>query len=336
MGPFDRYHQAMAEQLSIFGHWERVVPAVQEEAPPPPPPPPVPIDPRQVDLLSGPQPLRAALEEACLALDAAEVRRAHQELFSRFLGQGWAARALEWADTIEWLVGRGAEVPGVDEQVARARALAEAGGAARLPEAPGYLLDGVRLAALRRAVGRLVAERGAAASLPDGRPAAYLLLAAGDADGAHSALEAACATVASVDARWLGYFGEAAWRRGQAHQALELYCRACLEDPLAVDQEQLTCQPVLDLVDLGEDLELEVPVLAFVPVLADLRGLLLLDDRALQPWPSPTLAQRLCGLLRRYRIRRAAGSLDEGARIEAKRELMRVAPRGLRELLRAI
>lgn len=326
----------MAEQLSIFGLWERVQPEVIKEPPPPPLRAPAPIDPRQVNLLSGPQPLRASLEDACLALDPSAVRRAHEELFRRFLGQGWAARAPEWAQSIEWLVGKGGEVPSVEEQGARAQALLGEDGAARLPEAPGYLLEGLRSAAVRRAVERLVAERGVTARLPDGRPAGYLLLLAGDARGARSSLEQACAAVDLADARWLGYLGEAAWRCGDVHAALEAYALACLVDPLAVDSESITCRPVLDLIDLGDDLELDPPVLGYVPVLADLHGTHPLDDRAIDLRLEPTTARKLAGLLRRYRARRSAGTLDEAARIEAKREMLRLAPAGLRELFRRI
>ena len=326
----------MAEQLSIFGLWEVVKPEVIEEPPPPPPPPPVPVDPRQVDLLNGAQPLRSTLEDACIGLDADAVRRAHEELLRRFLGQRWADRAPGWAESIDWLVGRAGEELTVDEAVARAQAVLGPEGQARFPEAPGYVLKGVRSSALGRAVERLVAERGAGARLSDGRPAGYLLLLADDAPRARSVLAAACASGGFSDARWLGYLGEAAWRCGEVSAALDAYGVACLEDPTAVDMEMVTCQPVLDLIDLGEDRELEAPVLGYLPVLADLNAVHPLDDRALELPSQPTPARRLAALLRGYRSLRASGALDEPARIGAKREMLRVAPAGLRELLRRI
>lgn len=327
----------MAEQLSIFGLWERVEPAAVEELPPPPPPPPpAPIDPRQVDLLTGAQPLRADLEEACVALDAPAVRAAREALLSRFLGQDWAARALDWADAIEWLVGRPGEALAAQTQVERALVLVGADGELRFPAAAKWLVVEIRRAALGRAVERLVAEQGPGARLDDGRPAGVLLLLAGDAERAHPMLAAACAARGEPDARWLGYLGEAAWRCGQSHGALEAYGRACLVDPTAIDEAQLTCTPVLDLVDLGVDLELEPPVLAYVPVLADLQAVLMLDDLALTAPPGATAPRRLAALLRAYRGARAAGTLDEAARIAAKRELLRLAPVGLKELLRRI
>jgi len=327
----------MAEQLSIFGLWERVVaPPEEEPPPPPPPPPPAPVDPRQVDLLTGAQPLRAVLEEACVALDAPAVRLAREALFSRFLGQDWAGRALDWADAIEWLVGRAGETLDAQAQVERALALEGADAELRFPEAAKWLLVEVRRAALGRAVERLVAEQGPGARLDDGRPAGVLLLLAGDAERAHPVLTAACAELREQDARWLGYLGEAAWRSGQHHGALAAYCHACLVDPTAIDEALLTCAPVLDLVDLGVDLELEAPVLAYVPVLADLQAVLMLDDLALATPPGAAAPRRLAALLRAYRSARAAGTLDEAGRLAVKRELLRLAPVGLKELLRRI
>lgn len=327
----------MAEQLSIFGHWEPVcAEALAPERPPPtPPPPPAPVDPRQVDLLSGAPLFRAALDEALVALDAEGVRRAHQELVRRFLGQSWAERAPRWADDVEWLVGTLNAPLELEAQVARALELSRSDAALRLDGAPSYLVRAVRAAALRRASERLLAERGAAAELADGRPAGWLLLLAGEPAAARAALEAGCAALSPPRARWLGYLGEAAWRCGDASAALAALSAACLQDAKAVDLEVVTCTPLLDLVDLGEDLELE-PALDYLPVLADLRGVCALQGH-MSSYQARSPAQRLAERLAWYRTERAKGGLaDDAARLAAKRELLALAPGGLKELLRRL
>jgi hypothetical protein len=127
---------------------------------------------------------------------------------------------------------------------------------------------------------------------------------------------------------------EAATLAGDAETALLAWCRAELVDPASVDVTRVETPAVLDLLDQAEDLELPTPLAGWVPVLADLTGLVLLDDLALRESPNPLASQAVAKLLREYRARR--GALDEKARVAMKRELLRIAPEGLRELMRPL
>lgn len=328
----------MAEQLTIFGSWEQVAPRPVEERPPPPtPPPPPPIDPRQVDLLSGPMPLRAKLELACEALDAAALREAHAALVQKFLGQRWTERAPEWAEGIEWLVGTKSAPLTAEGQVERARSLLDDGAArARFPEVTDYLLGRIRSGALHRAAARLTAEHGPGARLDDGRPAGYLLLLANDPALARAYFTAAEEVDTAPDARRLGYLGEAASRVGDETAALRAYATASLIDAAAIDAEALQCAPVLELLGEAEDRELPEAAINYLPALADLLGKLPLDDAALNPPPGAGYARRLAKLLRDYRRKRARRDFGQQARLAAKREMHVDAPEGLKELLRGL
>jgi hypothetical protein len=318
--------RAVAEQMTILGLWERTAPG---EAPPEPlPPPPLPpVDPRQQDLLGGAQVLRGKLEDACIALDAPTVRALHAELLARFGSRRWAGRVPAWADGVAWLVE--------DEPAPRALSLGtDEVARARFPSAPGELIRLIRLSALRRAAQQLIAQGGAAASLPDGRPAGWLVLCGGDFALARALLSAACEAVGNENGLWLGYLGEAAWGMGDRFSALKAYCAASLVDPQRIDVEGVLCPPVLELLDSADELELTEPSQSWLAVLADLGTMHALEDRALQLPAEPTDVQRLAALLRTWRKDRA--SLDERAKIEAKRAMAKLAPPGLRELLRRL
>jgi len=318
--------RSVAEQLNILGLWERTAPG---EAPPPPlPPPPLPpVDPRQEDLLGGAQALRAKLEDACIALDSATVRTLHAELLAQFGSQRWAERVPAWADGVSWLL-----------QVEPARRALELGdpevARVRFPSASGELIRLIRLSALRRAAQQLIARDGAAASLPDGRPAGWLVLAGGDFALARSLLSAACEAVGNSNGLWLGCLGEAAWGMGDRFSALKAYCAASLVDPQRIDVDGVACRPVLELLDTADELELSDPSQSWLAVLADLQTMHALDDGALQLPADPTPARRLAALLRTWRRDRV--SLDERAKLEAKRAMAKLAPPGLRELLRRL
>jgi hypothetical protein len=177
----------MAEQLSILGLWERVPEGERVPEPPPPPPaPPPPVDPRQVDLLTGAQVFRSRLEDACAALDGPALRLAHEELNRRFLSQAWATRAPDWADSLDHF--NAASTP----EAMGERALGLLDAARTLPDAPRTIVRAVQSAATTRAAQALLADKGAAAQLADGRPAGVLPLLAGDAAHAETLLRAAC------------------------------------------------------------------------------------------------------------------------------------------------
>lgn len=288
------------------------------EPPPPPLPAALPVDPRQEDLLRGAHALRAKLEAACVALEAVEVRALHAELLASFGTQRWAEQVPAWADALAWLV----------EADLTARALSVR--IERFPGISGALFESVRSAALSRAALQLIAAQGAAAALPDGRPAGFLAFVGGDFLLARTLLAAACVEVGHSNAQWLGYLGEAAWRLGDQHTALKTYCTASLVDPARIDADCVTCEPVLELLDLQDELELSDVPFSYLAVLADLQGKQALEEVVLPAEASPPL--RLAALLRAYRRDRPA----ENARIEAKRALARLAPPGLRELLRRL
>lgn len=318
----------MAEQLTILGLWERTAPGEAEEAAPLPAPPSLPPpDPRQHDLLSGPHLLRFKIEEACIALDAGAVRVAHANLLAHSIGQKWG----DWADGIAWLV----EPTTGEESAQRALSLTTTADV-RFPGAPRFLREKVRAAALGRAVQQLISAGGPAAALSDGRPAGYLALVSGDFAQARTLLTAACDATAHSNARWLGYLGEASWRLQESFAAMQCWCRASLIDPSRIDLDWLTAAPVLELLDLHDELEVSEEPLSYLAVLADLLGKHPLDDFAIEVPANATTPRRLAALLRAYRRDRASGALGEAARIEAKRALARLAPPGLRELLRRL
>lgn len=336
----------MAEQLTIFGLWENVVPEPRTEPDPPsPPPPPPPIDPRQADLLSGPQTMRAALLADCQALDAEAVRARHAALTSRFTGQRWADGAPAWACGIEWLVGAPAGSLSLDEQLGRAlELLDDAVAAARFPSLPRYLLALVRAESLRRAGLRLVEERGPLARAPNGEPAGWLLVVARDASGAREQLAAAIAAAPPdsgdregefpVGRTW-SWLAEAEWLGDDVDAALRAYVHACLHGDALVEP-QITCEAILDLFDAAADFELPEPVTDWIPAIADLLGAARLPEAALEVPAGAPPGRRLAAELALYRRARAGTGRDEATKIEAKRRMLKLAPPTLRELLRKI
>ncbi len=324
----------MAEQLTFQALLERksaepdgnVEPEAPRESPPLLPPP---ADPLGSDLFTGAPMLRARLVAACSALDAPAVRRVHAELLKKFHSQEWAGQAPAWAAGIEWLV----EPAKALEQAQRALGLLESETAAlRFPRAPEAILRPVRRTALGRAAQRVVDEGGPAAQLDDGRPAAVLALLGGDWPLAVRLLTDACA--ARPEASWFVSLAEAATLSGEEETALRAWSGAGLVGPDTVDLARVETPAVLDLLDQAEELELPAPLLGWVPVLADLTGAAGLDDLAFRESPKTHLSQSVAALLRGYRARR--GALEEKARVALKRELAKVAPAGLRELIRPL
>lgn len=318
----------MAQQLNFFGAWETVVAA--PDLPPPPVVVPVvaPVDPRQAVLFEGPHSCRREAELACEALDGEALRAAWRRAQALYPAWEGAQRWPTWADGLDEL--RGGE--GALAQVERALLLlSPARAAQRFPEMSGARLHQVRGSALCRAARRLQDEQGAAARLPDGRPLGFLYLLAG------RPTEAALSLRLHDHARpgqgqVLGYLGEALWRCGEERGAVLSYRDAYLHEPAAVDERELTCRPVMDLLDACGDLGLEDG--AWLPVVADLQGRLPLAAES-TPAPAGASAARLAAaLLFVYRQGQRSGQSD-AARIGQKRSLLALAP-ALRELIRRL
>lgn len=281
------------------------------------------IDPRDADLLSGPQVLRSRLLDACAALDAAEVRAVQAELEAKFLGQSWAARARDWAGVIDGLAKGSAE-----ERAARAQALAD-DPAKQLPEAPEAVVRAVLYGALRQAAVRLLAEHGPAAALHDGRAAAQLFALAEDWPAATEALRRACDVTPT--GAWLIALADAATRAGEETLVLEAWCRACLLVPAEVPVERIEVAALTELLDEAQELELPEPIAAWMPVLAAAKGLLRLEPAWI---PSgEAAAWQAARAMTRYLADRSR--MTETERIHAKREVLRAAPQ-LKGLVRAL
>lgn len=132
----------------------------------------------------------------------------------------------------------------------------------------------------------------------------------------------------------LGYLGEALWRCGRASEAVVAYRNAYLEEPLAVDEKEMTCRPVLELLDACADLELSGDPRGWLPVLGDLLGRIRLQPDCIPASQGANAAGVAAALLAAYRQRQVAG-LDEAERIARKRELLRLAP-ALKEHVRRL
>lgn len=327
----------MSEQLTFFGAAEAVPESALSAAPPNLPegrPAPVAAtDPRQCGLFEGPRADIGALEAACERLDVAAARAVWRRVARRFpewaAGESWT----RWLDDLAWLAAEG----GADAAGLVARALVFARpppDADRFAGMPPGLRDRIARGALAHAAWRLAAAQGPAAQLPDGRPAGWLLLLADRAEEAATMLAAAAASLPE-DGPVHACLGEAAWRCGRRQQALAAYVQACLVAPEAVDEAEVTCTPVHDLLDHAAELELPDPATVWVPVLADLGGHVSLLGLAVEPPVGGAAAQEVARLLHTYRRRRRDGALPEGERLALKRAMLRLAPQ-LRELVRRL
>ncbi|HEY3352328.1 MAG TPA: hypothetical protein VGQ83_03700 [Polyangia bacterium] len=303
----------MPEQLTFFGAPEAVPEAIREAAPPHPPddlPTPAAVaDPRQCGLFEGPLADIGALEAACEQLDVATARAVWRRAEQRFpewaRDQSWPL----WLDDLAWLAAD--DGPDASPLVARAQALAQTGpSSGRLAGMPAGLHDRIARGALAHAAWRLVAAHGPAAHLPDGRPAGCLLLLAGRAEEAAVMLAAAAAAL-PYDGLVHACLGEALWRRGRRQPALAAYVQACLVAPEAVDEAEVTCAPLHDLLDRAAELELPGAATEWVPVLADLEGQVSLLELAVEPPAGGPPAREGARLLRTYRRRRRDGALSD-------------------------
>lgn len=298
-------------QLNLFGIWEEA-PRPPSPQPPPAPAPPPPPEPGQGELFSHVVRLRRAAEDAALALDGGALRAVFTKLGGdRGLLRG--ARAWPtWADALEAATG------GPDALAAAALALGDSAEAARsFPQMAADLLARVRRALADRGLEALTRRDGAGATLPDGRPAAALLLEVGAVDAAIVALRGAIAEGAD-GAVWHATLAEALQVSGAADAALQPWCEALARDPSVRSAEALR-GPASELLDLAEDEELPGDPRGWVPALAELvlgvgAGRALAGDS-----PAARFGRALMAL-------RAAPRNDEAARLAAKRALVKLAP----------
>lgn len=333
----------MAEQMTLFGIWERVEelepePVAAEPLALPAEPPPVPVLPGQTDLLTGLHAERRRMELALQALDPGELRAAWQQAHDRYPGAREADDWPRWADGLEHQLGMAAAPLSGTAQASRARELFDPETAGqRFPRLAPPLLVDLRRTLLRRAHDALVAEQGPAARLDDGRAAGVLLLEAGDAAGAvrslHAALEGG-----RRDARTMADLATALARSGRMEMALVAWRDALLQDPAVVEEAELQGTPLYDLLDEIEELELPGPPLAWLPALADLAGIVRLPARLTgrkrggegsgkedgETAPARTFAVLVCRL--RQTPRDGAHAAE---RAGIKREMLRKVP-GLR------
>jgi len=257
-----------------------------------------------IDLLDGPHVYRSELEAACDALDAPRLEATLAALVARFPPPPWAdhvAPAIAWVKSLDSMSAR--------EQLDAAW---------RGGVTDDRFAQRARSAALRRALRRVLEAEGPGAELADGTPVAGLARSLSDDALATQLLWDACEARPDRGAWWLVLARQAGAREDVATRA---WCRALLIDPELDDEALTRCAPVQRLLDEAEELELE-RASRWLAVLADLKRLVLLDERALPSGDHEV--HRLARDLWRYRRDRA--SLTEAERLERKRELVRARP----------
>lgn len=318
----------MPEQLALFGPSVQVVFEAPPEPEAPPPPPLPPVDPRQCSILEGPLGHIGALQCALLQLDVAAARADWER--AAFAYPQWA-RGESWPSSID-------ELEAVLQLAASERAgrlIAQREAAAGCfpglgPELRRELLD---LLLLRTSADLLAAD-GGRALLPDGRAAGFLCLLAGNMQQAQAALAARIALYPR-DGRSRGYHAEALARTGRLREALEAFRDAFLVEPQRVDEAWISCEPVGELLDLADELDLPGDPRTWIAVLGDLTGVWPLASARVElsgvsePW------QRVADALLRFRREQRTGQPGEAERIAIKRVLLRDALQ-LRDLLRRL
>ncbi|GEM_PF-2850806 len=316
----------MRAQLTLFGDAEPIpdplVPEPLELLPTAEP------DSRQHSLFEGSLTELHALSAAFEQLDLSAARVAWARAEDRFPEwarlQGWG----RWIEDLAWL--RSAEQTwargeGVEELLALLKHSAEG----RFSGMKAELREQVVSEQISRTARQLVEAHGPKARLQDGRPVGCLALLAGRPVEAANLLGDAAAAEPG-DGQVLGYLGEALWCEGRTAEALAAYRDAYLLAPNAVDEAISTCGPIHDLLDHVSDLALPGAPGNWVPILADLEGLVFLDGTKVQlPEEGPARA------LASYRRQRQAGVLSEVERIALKRAILSQAPQ-LKELVRRL
>ena len=324
----------MPEQFPLFGSPEapsKVSPGPASRSPPPLPPA---VDPRQGSLFDGHLPGLHALEAAFEQLDVAAARAEWERSARRFPDWACSQTWPRWIEDLAWLIELERTRTAEDDarQVLALQDTGSAGGwlAGMRPELRGRIVG----AALARIAAKLLDRHGSGARLQDGRPAGYLLLAAGRAGEAAEVLASAVA-VQPQHGMVRGYLGEALWRAGRRTEAVAVYRDAYLLSPGAVDEELSTCTPIHDLLDRAEMLDLRGRAGEWVAVLGDLEGVVPLLGATVDLPPGDSASQAVARLLASYRRHQQAGAFPETERLALKREMLQRAPQ-LRELIRRL
>ncbi len=314
----------MADQLTLFGLWEAV--SDPEPAEPPVEAPvvsPVVDDPLQTDLFSG---SHVGFNQALTALGSldADALRAAADAFGRRYPEHEAPpRWRAWAST---LASKLAGEPSALADLAVGDLTVRFEGIGRA------MADVLRPAVCRRAAERLIEVGGPGARTSDGRPAARLLVMAGDPTAAVRALERAVAA-GDESAAVRVELARALGAVGRLEAALHCWRDALLLDPASADETELATTRLVEALDEAAELELPGDARAWVPALADLLHLATMPiraaDQSFEDQPG-----RLAGLLARYRAARAAGAPD-ALLLALKREMIVLAP-SLRERVRRL
>lgn len=327
-------------QLDLFGG-----PAVRTAEPPRDPVDPSPsasaghvreaatsaADARQTNLFDGPLMELGTLQIACEVPDLQAARAIWQRIRRRHPGWAEGQAWPRWLRDLSWLAG-GATRPEQEATIARAREVLDADkGSALFAGMPGAMRERIARAAAAAAERSLLTAHGPGARSEDGRPMAWVLFSMGAQEQGLSALREAAAARPD-DGKLRGYLAEALWRHGQTGPAVREYLQACLIDDRAIDEEEATCTPVLDLVDRAIDLDLPDAPAAWAPVLADLAGLCSLHSlRTASVKPAGPASQAAALLLEL----RAEGTVPATSLVEKKRALLRLAP-GLGQFVRML
>lgn len=312
------YDAAMADQLNLFGEWERVPdPAPAAATAPVAEAPPPDVSPRQAALFSGPHLGEAAVAAALEALDPAGLRAAAARVAEEFPSYAGLRRWPAWADALGALLAR-------DAGALCDAAQAFAGWPGMAPDLVAIL----RAALLREAFARL----GPTGTTPDGAPAASLLRLAGRPDLAVAALEAALREDAT-DATTHVELAIVCGLLGRADRALAAWRDALILDPDAVSDDDLGDTRLGELLDDAETLELPGAARAWVPALAAIAHLVAVPSWAAEAPEDAAPARRVVALLAQLRQARTERAPD-AAVVALKRQILGIAP-GLRERLRA-
>lgn len=253
--------------------------------------------------------LRGELERACDALDATSADRTFATLRERYALPAWADEVPAALDLLRMLDAMAPREVLVHARAVDGRALGRR----------------VRLAALRRAMRRVLETEGPAATTSDGSPVAGLALLLNDAELATTLLADACDASPLNVSWWVSLAKNAA----RDEVAVRAWCRALLLDPVLTDEALSESTLVAQLLDEAD--ELDDPT-RWLCVLADLKNVVLLDDFVFAV-PETHVVHGVARALRAFRVDRAG--LSESARLERKRALLRACPE-LKELWRAL
>lgn len=306
----------MAEQLSLFSLWVEAEPAaippVEEDEPIEPPP----TCQRQVGLFEGPHLFATEALAAIDALDGVALRGIATRCRATYPNWTTAASWAEWANALELIDG--------DDAAAWA-ALAPGAIERQFPGITGVARSGLDASLRHRIAWDHLDADGAAARLPDGRPAAALLIDVAPSEAAEQLSAAALAEPESADVQ--AALAVALTANGDAEGALWAWCRALILSPETIDADAAANAAIDELLDEAEDLDLPEPVCAWVPILAHFHGMFDLPEVAVDAQPSPEMPMPAAVAIHLAALRRLAGqSPTDARRVARKKALLRLVP----------